>query len=77
MRSSGQRSRTTSRRPTDCSSASAARSGSVTCVWPMYASGSKTSSSVGAMFMSPQTTVSSGPWATTSRSARSHSSLYS
>ena len=39
--------------------------------------GSNTSSSVGAMFMSPQTTVASGPAATISRSDASQASLYS
>jgi hypothetical protein len=43
----------------------------------MYASGSNTSSSVGAMFMSPHTTVASGPAATISRSEASQASLYS
>ena len=77
MRSaSGQCSRTTSCRPSDSRSASASRSGGVTCVWPTYASGSKTSSSVGAMFMSPHSTVSSGPAATIAFSAWSHASLY-
>ena len=51
------------------------RSGGVTWVWPSYAAGSNTSSSVGAMFMSPQTTVASGPAATSFRSDASQSSL--
>ena len=43
---------------------------------PRYAAGSNTSSSVGAMFMSPHTIVSFGPAATISLSAASQASLY-
>jgi hypothetical protein len=42
----------------------------------MYASGSNTSASVGAMFMSPHTITSAGPPATTVRNASSQTSLY-
>jgi len=41
----------------------------------MYAAGSKTSASVGAMFMSPQTTALLGRTATTRSSAPSQASL--
>ena len=75
IRSLGQRSRSTSRSPAPCSSASAFRSGGVTCVDSVKSAGSHTSASVGAMFMSPATTLVAGA-VTDSRNAASHSSLY-
>ena len=74
-RSVGQRSRTTSASPSPASSASAFRSAGVTCVDSVNSAGSHTSASVGAMFMSPATTVVAGV-VTDSRNAASHSSLY-